>query len=380
MRNRIIRLIVSLALLAAAGWLLPQPGRACSAFVLTKGGRVLFGRNFDFFTGLGFVVVNPRHLSKTALVYPGNPPARWVSKYGSVTFNQVGREFPMGGMNEQGLVVECLWLHQTQYSTADARPTLTELQWIQYQLDNCRTVEEILASDSQVRILPSATKLHFLVCDRRGRAGVVEFLEGQSKLYSAGSLPVKALANATYAECLEALKSYRGFGGGQPIPDSPGSPERFARLAAGLNGLGVGGSDFSLDRAFRLLDSVRYDGAESPTQWRIIYDPLRLEIVFMTRNNSARRSLRLGALDFSCGRAGQVLDLDEGAAGDIGGIMKSYSSQWNRERTRQIFDLYRKTNYAPDVPEMAVMLIGNYPETTGCAAALSTDKTITQKR
>jgi choloylglycine hydrolase len=28
----------------------------------------------------------------------------WISKYGSITFNQYGREFPTGGMNEKGLV------------------------------------------------------------------------------------------------------------------------------------------------------------------------------------------------------------------------------------------------------------------------------------
>ena len=35
-------------------------------------------------------------------------PASWVSKYGSVTFNQYGRELPTGGMNEAGLVVETI--------------------------------------------------------------------------------------------------------------------------------------------------------------------------------------------------------------------------------------------------------------------------------
>jgi choloylglycine hydrolase len=259
----------------------------------------------------------------------------------------------MGGMNEQGLVVECLWLHQTLYPTADARPALTELQWIQHQLDNCRTVAEVMASDALVRILPSATKLHFLVCDRTGQAGVVEFLNGQSRLYDVARLPVKALTNATYEECLTGLKNFLAFGGQEPIPNSPGSIERFARMAAGLR------SEVSVEAAFRLLDSVRYDGAESPTQWRIVYDPVGLEIVFETRDNPARRSIQAGAVDFDCGRAGQVLDLAQGAGGDIIPLLKAYSPEWNRERTRYIFDLYRKTNYAPDVPEIAVMLLGN---------------------
>lgn len=35
----------------------------------------------------------------------------WTSRYASVTFNQWGREFPMDGMNEAGLVVALVGAH-----------------------------------------------------------------------------------------------------------------------------------------------------------------------------------------------------------------------------------------------------------------------------
>lgn len=368
MNNRIIRLMAALALSAALGLIQPWPIRACSAFVMNKGGRVFFGRNFDFFTGIGYVTINPRNTAKTALVFPGNPPARWVSKYGSLTFNQVGREFPMGGMNEKGLVVECLWLSKAEYPAADARQTLTELQWIQYQLDTCQTVEELLASDSQVRILPSATKLHFLVCDRTGKAEVVEFIGGQSLLYGPDRLPAKALANAPYRDCLEALQKYREFGGSEPIPDSPGSNERFARLAAGLKALGAGRTADDVDLAFRLLKSVRYEGPESSTQWSIVYDPVSLEVTYETRGQAGRRSVRIADFNFNCDRRPKVLNLEEGGQGDVSRAFQEYSPDINREQTRKIFELFRKTGYAPDVPEMAIILVGAYPETTRCGS------------
>ena len=40
-------------------------------------------------------------------------------KYGAIFFNQFGREFPMGGMNEAGLVVELMWLDETVFPSPD---------------------------------------------------------------------------------------------------------------------------------------------------------------------------------------------------------------------------------------------------------------------
>ena len=41
-------------------------------------------------------------------------PARWTSKFGSVTFNQYGKDNPMGGVNERGLVIEVMELQWRQ--------------------------------------------------------------------------------------------------------------------------------------------------------------------------------------------------------------------------------------------------------------------------
>ena len=67
---------------------------------------------------------------------PDGNTISWVSQYGSITFNQYGKEFPTGGMNEKGLVVELMWLDGTIYPQPDERPAIGVLQWIQYQLDN----------------------------------------------------------------------------------------------------------------------------------------------------------------------------------------------------------------------------------------------------
>src|SRR5438477_4854789 len=89
------------------------PARCCTTFLLQGTGALYFGRNLDWYWEDGIVVVNPRNLQKAAFVLPGNTPAKWASRYGSVTFNQFGREMPFGGMNEAGLVVENMWLDET---------------------------------------------------------------------------------------------------------------------------------------------------------------------------------------------------------------------------------------------------------------------------
>lgn len=47
---------------------------------------------------------------------------------------QYGRNFPTGGMNEAGLVIELMWLDGSRYPVPDARPAVDNLQWIQYNL------------------------------------------------------------------------------------------------------------------------------------------------------------------------------------------------------------------------------------------------------
>ena len=123
----------------------------CTTFCLPGSEGPVFGRNYDWGVGVANVTINKRGLKKTALVEEGEDPAEWTSKFGSLTFNQYGHELPTGGMNEAGLVVEVMWLDETRFPTRDERKGLCELQWVQYQLDNCRNVEEVLATDSRIR-------------------------------------------------------------------------------------------------------------------------------------------------------------------------------------------------------------------------------------
>jgi choloylglycine hydrolase len=280
---------------------------ACTTFMLQGGGRIYFGRNLDWQWEEALVLVNPRGLRKTAFVPPGHTAATWTARYRSVTFNQVGRELPYGGMNEAGLVVETMWLEESQYPSRDDRPELSILQWIQYQLDTCRTVQEVLATNGKVRLEPSTVpaKVHFLVADASGEGATLEFLGGRLVVHRGRELPCRALANSTYGASTAHYRADPGRGGGTgPLPE-PTSLRRFARAARRAESFRPGTDGQDLDYAFATLEQVR----SRETVWRIVYDLGRRRIHFLTRSNPRRRVLDLRALDFEPGRPVFFVDI-----------------------------------------------------------------------
>ena len=132
----------------------------------------------------------------------------WTSKYGSITFNQVGCDLPFGGINEAGLVVEMMAVDRAEYPLPDERPVITGLQWIQYQLDNFSRIEQVIASDSQLRMKgppPGSLLGHWLVCDKTGNCASIEFINGKLVYHTKETLPVKVLTNSTYTDSMEFL-------------------------------------------------------------------------------------------------------------------------------------------------------------------------------
>jgi len=169
----------------------------CSSFCLDNGDYCLFGANQDNRIDAGLIYVNKRHVLKTGWdASTSGQYARRVSKYGSVTFVHAGYQLAWAGMNEAGLMISTMALPETRNPPADDRPPLGSSFWAQYQLDNHATVEEVIASDSRVRIADTVD--HYLVCDRTGACVTVEYLEGEMVCHTGQSLPVKALTNSVY--------------------------------------------------------------------------------------------------------------------------------------------------------------------------------------
>ena len=288
---------------------------ACTTFCLDNEKRPIYGRNLDWWLGDGHITINKRGVAKTAISEQPddvNNRLSWVSKYGSATFNLFGREFPLGGMNEAGLVVESMMLEKTQYPPKDSRPEIMVSQWIQYQLDNFSRVEEVIASDSEIRIQSSRySKLHFLICEQSGICATIEFIGGELIYHTNERLPVKTLTNSTYADSLSFWRKDELH-----ESDKNNSIERFIRSANMVKGYDPHATDKPVEYAFNILKEVEQDS--SKTQWSIVYDIAALKIHFRTYGNQKIRYFDLHSFDFACSTPVKVMDVGMDLSGDIG--------------------------------------------------------------
>lgn len=340
-----------LAIILGAFWM-AREAQACTTFCLHKGPRALFGKNYDWSVPDGLLVVNKRGVEKTAPLPPSERPARWVSKHGSVTFNQYGREFPSGGMNEAGLAIEIMWLDETRWPDPDGRPSLGSLEWIQYQLDNFSTVGEVVEHLGDLRVTSEA-KVHYLACDKSGTCVTVEFLDGKP-VHHKGA---RALANHTYADSLGFLERSRGKA---EALEGRGSLQRFARAAVTAESYAAKGGKDPVRLAFETLDDVAQGDY---TKWSIVYDLPARRIHWRTLGNRSVRYVELAAFDFSCASPVKVLDIDAGQ-GNVAARFADYTPEANQSLVERSI---RKTEFLAGMPPEAIAEAVRQPERTSCA-------------
>ncbi len=337
-----------------------QTADACTAFLQED---LLAGKNYDWHLDQGVLIVNKSGIAKRAMMLdPTENAAEWVSKYGSVTFNQYGREMPNGGMNEVGLVVETLMLPGTRNPAPDARPAVTA--WVQYQLDNSRTVDDVIATDKVIRISPSMPMpLHFFVCDAQGNAAVIESLDGKFVCHTSDELPHKLITNDTCAESLRFLTQHEGFGGAQPIrAGSHGSLDRFAVAADRLQNYRPQASRTdAIQYAFGTLAAVRQGHG---TKWSIVYDLKNQEVHYKTQRCSEIRTLRLKDLDFSAKAPVRTIGINTPHAGLLNAHLADYDPDINRW---MVFYTVRQTPMIAQLPDALIEMLAAYPETTSPA-------------
>lgn len=308
-----------------------QEAFACTTFCLKNGEAVLFGKNYDWMIGDGLVFVNKRNVEKRALVSGKDAAARWISKYGSVTFNQYGKDNPSGGMNEAGLVIELMWLEDTQYPKADARPVVDVLEWIQYQLDISANVGEVVKNTELVRISSPGVKLHYLVSDRQGNSATVEFLDGKLVAHTGERLAAATLANDTYEKSLNYSK--------QTTPEkakTESSFDRFTRAAEKTREFAKKPKTEkeSVAYAFEILSNV---AQKDSTQWSIVYDQQRAKIHFRSRQSAAMKTIDTKLFDYSCGSAVKIFDVNSKEAGDVNAKFTDYTRAANRDLIERSF-------------------------------------------
>lgn len=354
---------------------------ACSSFLMEKDGVFIAGRNLDSnkFTS-GAIVINKRGIRKESrswneLAYGqevANPQLTWVSKYGSIAFNTFGRDFVDGGMNEAGLFIQEMSLVENKYPEDTSKPRFFMMLWMQYVLDSFDSVDQVVKSANEVVI--DGWNWHFLAADATGNSAAIEFVDGKPVLTYGKAMPVKVLANETYATEMDRLLKYDGFGGDKLVllkgderqrdPDEPVEDDRFVNAATLIN-RGPDSPSAPLDYGMTILEEMAWEG----TQWSYVCDLTNKTIQFRTKDSPQLKTLSFADFDFDA--VSPTLMLDVHATGDVGPMsFTEYSLELNRDQ------LFKKISGWESVftsngatLDGALDRISSYPETTELARA-----------
>lgn len=342
---------------------------SCTTFIFRYDNHIYFGRNLDWITGNGLIMTNLSGLKKTALVDSTEKPISWLSKFGSITFNQVGKDLPYGGINEAGLVVEHMTLEKTIYPARDERSSIGACQWIQFQLDNYSTVEEVIQSDNLIRIVDAQSKFHFLICDRFGHSAVIEFLNGEMVYHTSDSLPFAALANSTYDESLECLNN-------KSLIQTDRSLYNFFTAAKMIE---ANSSEQPVEYAFDILKSV----SQGPsTKWSIVYDITDLKlyirvfetpmivgqnkIFFKNPGEYIYKFIDIKNFTFDCKTISQVIDIENSTEGEVSESFVDYTTSLNKEYISKTFNFFKGWGNEIAITDDEINYLAKYPESFEC--------------
>lgn len=305
---------------------------ACSTFKLQKGGHLLYGHNLNQGDlGVpGMIYINKRGIFKKGHTWDEiseiNPKnvsdLYWISRFGSITFNAFGRDFPDGGMNEAGLYI---WEmnEMADYPKNENLPKLDQMNWMQFILDNYSTLDEAIQCASEVEI--HGWGWHYFIGDASGDCAALAFIDGEVVVNREAEMPVPGLFNTPYDREMEFLKYYKGFGGNyEPDLNDPNVP-RFVKTAVLLR-------DYKpymdpVDYGMHMLDQLQVDDVP---EWSILFDVINQEVHFKTRINPEIKNFSMPQIDFSNDDPVLILNMDVEPGGDVSALFQPYSNDANK--------------------------------------------------
>lgn len=273
------------------GWLLGFSSVAfpCSA-VARRGVDKDFhlAANYDWRAKGGIVYFSPRDQVKEAAIYMGQQASTsysWITRYASLTLSQFGRDYPMQGINEQGLAGVVL-MAPAAYPSVGKQGVMTENLWLQHQLDRFASVGEVADHLEDFGIKKISADLHWFFCDASGECATVEFLEGRPQIHRSRDERMHVVTNSPVSDSWSWYRQWRHAG--RPLPEGYNSFARFTRLAWRWSFEGAIDLDLS-------LNDVALDGF---TAWQSIFNLQKRSILVRLAGQGWRRlsfpDLRLG--------------------------------------------------------------------------------------
>ncbi|MCC5791698.1 MAG: linear amide C-N hydrolase [Legionellaceae bacterium] len=227
--------IMSGALLALL--LTPQVNACTRALYTGDANTVITGRSMDWAQDMQTNIwVLPRGIERNGEAGPDSP--KWTAKYGSVV--TVAYQIASAdGMNEKGLVMNMLYLAESDYGQPQAgHPPMSISLWGQYALDNYATVDEAVTGLQDkpfyliAPVLPNGEKstIHLSLSDPTGDSAILEYIKGELVIHHGKEYQV--LTNSPiYSKQLALNEYWQSIGGTVFLPGTNRAADRFARAA-----------------------------------------------------------------------------------------------------------------------------------------------------
>jgi penicillin V acylase-like amidase (Ntn superfamily) len=328
-------------------------------------------------------------LQKKAFVYYDTPPAKWVSKYGSITFN-IGAEFPVAGMNEKGLVISLMALHNGgELPEKDERLSIgNTLAWVQYQLDTSATVKDVIETNKTIRCSDCKgipTSLHYFVSDKNKNAAVIEFLRGEMVVHTGDELPIPLVTNWKYDSDVKKLVDFINFenqdvieifGKGSintdsyTVVDETADP-RFIIGTYKIKKYQKHPDKSLINAAFEILESLQFHSKKDDfinNQLTVVFEPINMQISFYTKNNSNIRKLNVKDFDLEKPSIGLMYSMDKDIT-DPKNDFFPYSNTMNKNQIKKYFipisegfGVTEDSLYYKRI-QKGLKRMGNYPKT-----------------
>ncbi|WP_293143959.1 linear amide C-N hydrolase [Okeania sp. SIO3I5] len=254
----------------------------------------------------------------------GEQSLEWTSKYDSIVTSSYDIA-TVDGINEEGLVVNLLFLLETSYGQpTESDKTLSIGAWGQYVLDNYATVDDAvkgLGQDPQpfkittvtlnqlatslrpgsipddilsIEVLPGVTmgnlpfSLHMSISDKTGNSAIVEYIKGEPIIHSKKEYDVltndpifdQQLAINSYWKTLYSSLNENNIAG-LFLPGTSSASDRFIRASYYLGAMESNAEEYKEDRRSELAaalgiirnvsDPLGLDGQDlGTTQWRTL--------------------------------------------------------------------------------------------------------------
>jgi len=348
---RVVLAAASIAVIAVA-----PIADACTGITLkAKDGSVLFGRTMEWgsFDLHSRLIIIPGGHKFTSLLSGDKPGFSWTGQYGLVGIDGANKDLVLDGMNEKGLQVGLFYHPGTaeyqKFEPAQADKSMAPTDVGTYLLTTCASIEQVRAAIAKVRVVPVVESaigivapVHFVVTDPSGKSIVIEYLNGEPRIFDA---PLGVITNSPSYDWHETnLRNYinlssvglpdkkiedldfKPMGGGSGMIGLPGDftpPSRFVRAVAfSASARPTPDGPETVYEMFRILDNfnvplgaaeaggaAKMQGMRSSTLWTVCYDTKARKLYYHTMNNRRVREVDFSRIDFAgAGVTHQPLD------------------------------------------------------------------------